>query len=472
MSAAARPAGLPRRQVLAYAAPGLAYALFVPPFPAILATFYAMHTAVSAATIATVLLVTRISDAFVDVGIGYASDATRTRLGARKPWMIVGTLLGVAAFAVAFHPPPDAAAGYFVVAIVLYYLTIGTFDIPWRSWAGELATDYAERSRLAAYLTLTLLVGGVAFLLLPNLLALPALGIVETAEFDRRMMAVLGWVGMVALPLLVLPAVLFVPHQSEPRVATTPVSAMLRAARGNRPFRVLAVADVCTQLAWGITYGVLFIALDRYWGLGARVALLLLVATFAQILVVPVCMAAARRFGKHRTWGWSSILGAVAGMAFLLVPPDGQAHIGLVAALMAVVSALGTPNMIFPMAMVSDIADYDRLKSRENRNGSYYALRLLIYKAAFALGGSLGLYMLAAVGFDPRVEVHSEFARQGLLLTLVVLPNLLFVVAGIVLLRFPIDARRHAVIRRRIEAREVRSLRGSAAVRGAWIPSE
>jgi Na+/melibiose symporter-like transporter len=472
VSVPARPRALPLRHLLAYAAPGLAYAVFVPPFPAILATFYATHTAVSAATIATVLLVTRITDAFVDIGIGYASDVTRTRIGPRKPWMIVGTLIGLAALAVAFHPPPDASAGYFVLAVVLYYLTIGTFDIPWRSWAGELATDYAERSRVAAYLTLTLLVGGVAFLLLPNLLALPVFGVVETAAFDRRMMAILGWIGVVALPLLVLPALLFVPHGSGPRLATTPLSVMLRAARGNRPFRVLAVADVCTQLAWGITYGVLFIALDRYWGLGAQVALLLLAATFAQILVVPVFMAVARRFGKHRTWGWSSILGAVAGMAFLLVPPDGQASIGLVMCLMAVVSALGTPNMIFPMAIVSDIADYDRLKSGENRNGSYYALRLLIYKAAFALGGSLGLYMLAAVGFDPRLEVHSDFARQGLLFTLVLLPNLLFVAAGIVLLRFPIDARRHAVIRRRIDAREARSLRGLAAGPSASALSE
>ncbi len=458
--------------MLAYAAPGLAYALFVPPFPAILATFYATYTAAGTAAIATVLLLTRVTDAFVDICIGYASDATRTRIGARKPWMIGGTLVGMAAFAAAFHPPADAGIGWFTLAVVLYYLTIGTFDIPWRSWAGELATDYAERSRLAAYLTLAMLVGGVAFLLLPNLLALPALGVIETAAFDRSVMAILGWAGIIALPLLVLPALLFVPHGAGPRVATTPVSAMLRAARGNRPFWILAVADVCTQLAWGITYGVMFIALDRYWGLGAQVALLLLVATFAQILVVPACMAAARRFGKHRTWGWSSILGAVAGMSFLLVPPDGPANFGLIMALIAVVSALGTPNMVFPMAIVNDIADYDRLRSGENRNGSYYALRLLIYKAAFAIGGSLGLYLLAAVGFDPRLETHSEFARHGLLFTMVVLPNLLFVAAGVVLLRFPIDARRHAVIRRRIETREARSQRGAAAAPGAGASAE
>lgn len=462
MSAARSSAGLPLGQVLAYAAPGLAYALFVSPFPAIVATFYATYTAATTAAIATVLLLTRIADAFIDIGIGYASDATRTRIGGRKPWLIGGTLLGMVAFVVTFHPPADAGIGYFTAAIVVYYLTIGMFDIPWRSWSGELATDYAERSRLAAYLTLALLVGGVFFLLLPNLLALPGIAVVTTAEIDRPMMSIYGWIGLATLPLLVGVAVLVAPHGRTQRSAEASLGSMMRAARGNRPFWILIGADVCTQVAWGILYGVMFIALDRYYGFGAQVALILLGATFAQILVIPLCMRIARRIGKHRTWGWASILGGLAGWLLLLIPPDGRANLTAVVALIAFSSALGTPNMIFPMAIVNDIADYDTLKSGQNRNGSYYALRLLIYKACFALGGSLGLYMLAAVGFDPKLETHSEFARHGLLFTLVVLPNLLFMVAGLVLLRFPIDARRHAIIRRRIDERTARALRRAA----------
>ena len=463
MSPVTPRAQLPLAQVLAYAAPGLAYALFVSPFPAIVATFYATHTAATTTAIATVLLLTRISDAFIDIGIGYASDATRTRIGGRKPWLIGGTLLGMIAFAVTFHPPAGAGTGYFVLAIVIYYLTIGMFDIPWRAWSGELTTDYAERSRLAAYLTLGLLVGGVFFLLLPNLLALPAIGVVATAEIDRPMMSIYGWIGLVTLPLLVGLAVLFAPHGHTQRSAEASLGSMFRAARGNRPFWVLIGADVCTQLAWGVLYGVMFIALDRYYGFGDKVSLILLAATFAQILVIPLCMSIARRIGKHRTWGWASILGGLTGWLLLLFPPDGQANLPAMVALIALSSAFGTPNMMFPMAIVSDIADYDTLKSGQQRNGSYYALRLLIYKATFAAGGSIGLYLLAAVGFDPKLVTHSEFARQGLVVTLVVLPNLLFLVAGVILLRFPLDARRHAIIRRRIDSRLERAARRASA---------
>jgi Na+/melibiose symporter-like transporter len=126
--------------------------------------------------------------------------------------------------------------------------------------------------------------------------------------------------------------------------------------------------------------------------------------------------------------------------------------------------------MMFPMAMISDIADYDAMKSGQNRNGSYYALRLLIVKATFAVGGSVGLYMLAAVGFDPKTHLNTEFARHGLLFTLVAVPNLLFLGAGVILLRFPIDARRHAVIRRWIDRRAARAATSSVATAAGSSP--
>lgn len=451
------PVRLPLARLLAYAAPGFTFALLLPPFPAILATFYATYTAAGTAAIATILLLTRVGDAFVDVGIGIASDATRTRFGARKPWLLLGTVLAMLSFLVSFRPPVDASTGYFTVAIVIYYLAIGTFQIPMAAWAGELTTDYLERSRIAAYWTVAMLLGGVFFLLLPNLLVLPAIGLVKTSEIDLTMMSIYGWIGVVTLPLLVAIAVIVVPHgQSQPQ-KSVPFAQMVRDARGNRPFWLLIAAEVCSQVAWGIIYGVLFIALDKYYGLGPQVALLLLVATFAQILAVPVCAAIARRIGKHRTWGWAAILGALCGPLFLLFPPDGQANVPLLGLLLAVSSVFGTPNMMFPIPMVNDIADYDTLKSGQARAGSYYALRLLIFKATFAIGGSVGLYMLSAVGFDPKAATNTDFARHGLLFALVGLPNLLFLVAGFILLRFPIDARRHAIIRRRIEARQRRT---------------
>jgi len=444
---------LSTRTLAAYAAPGLGLSLLISPFPAIIAAFYAQYTAATAAGIATVLLVARLIDAAVDPAIGFWSDRTRGPLGSRKPWLIGGAVIGSVALGVLFQPGAAAGDLYFAAGMVLYYASLATIDIPLRAWAGELSSDYQGRSRLAGALTFTLLAGGLLFLLLPNILSHPAVGMAQTADFDLDMMTIIGRIGMVLLPLSAAVAVLAVPARPALAQPEQSFGEMLRTVRSNKPYWILLGADAATQIAWGTTYAVFIIALQTYFGMGAQVALVLVGATFAQILVIPLCTKSAARIGKHRTWAWGSIIVALLLPIAFLFPGGGQANPWAMGLFVAVLSAFGTPNMMFPMAMVSDVSDYDELKSRQNRNGSYYAFRLLCFKGMFALGNALGYYGLALVQYDPKSSTNSATATTGMLVLLVVVPAVFNLVAGLFLLRFPLDARRHAIIRRRLDRR-------------------
>lgn len=448
---------LPARTLWAYAAPGLGKALMIAPFPALIAAFYATRTGATTAGIATVLLVVRLVDALVDPSIGMASDATRSRFGARKPWIAAGAALGAVAFLVLFRPPPGAGDAWFALGMVLYYPANALIDIPLRAWAGEIAHDYVDRSRIAAYLTFTVLGGGLLFLALPTVLSLPQVGVVETAALGRRMMAIFGGVGAVALPLLTLVALLAVPTGEARREARHGFATLLRAIRDNRPMWLFLAADALTQVGWGLTYSLLFIAIDGYWRLSAATSLILLSATVAQIVAIPVYTRLANRIGRHIVWGWASIAGALVVPLLLLFPPGGRADVAALCCVVAVASALGTPNLLFPMALVTDIADYDAWRSRRRRGATFYALRLLTYKGAFAVGGAAGFYVLAAIGFDPKAAANPPAATTALLATLVVVPGVLMIAAGALLLRFPLDRRRHAIIRRRLDSLEARS---------------
>lgn len=444
---------LSTRMLAAYAAPGLGLSLLISPFPAIIAAFYAQYTAATAAGIATVLLFARLVDAAVDPAIGFWSDRTRGPLGSRKPWLIGGAIVGTIALGVLFQPGALHGDLYFALGMVLYYMALATIDIPLRAWAGELASDYEGRSRLAGALTFTLLAGGLFYLLLPNILSLPAVGLASSAEFDRDMMAVMGRIGMVVLPVTILLVVVAVPSAKPQTHVQQSFREMLRTVSRNKPYLILLAADAATQIAWGATYAVFIIALQTYFGMGGQVALILVGATLAQILSIPLCTLSAARIGKHRTWGWGSIAVAALLPLTFLFPGDGQASPWAMGLFVAVLSAFGTPNMMFPMAMVSDVADYDMLKSRQNRNGSYYAFRLLCFKGMFALGNALGYYGLALVDYNPKSATNSAAATTGMLVLLVVVPAAFNLIAGMFLLRYPLDARRHGIIRRRIERR-------------------
>lgn len=454
---------LPMRQMLLYSSPGLALALLIAPFPAMMAAFYARYTAATTVGIATTLLVARLLDALVVPAIGYYSDKTRTRFGARKPWMLAGAVVGMAAFVTFFMPPKDAGDVYFFCGAFLYYVAFALIDIPMRAWASELTPDYEQRSRIAAWLTVSLLAGGIVFMFLPELLSLPAIGITKTSALDNRMMQILGGIGFVLLPITVLVAAIWVPAGATPATKSSTVRQMFEAVRHNRPFWIYVGADALTQIGYGCFYAVLFVALDSHWGLGEQIPIILVTVVSVQLLSVPLSLRVARKLGKHRTWAWAWVVHAVLmPLGFLFVPGHFLFPVFLLFA--AGLTVLQTPQMVFPMAIVADIVDYDTLKSGQNRAGSYFSIRTLCNMGVSALGSALGFYVLALVGYDPKVATNAPDATLGMLINLLVLPGVFFIGAALLLFRFPIDARRHAIIRRRIESRAARVGRD---VRGA-----
>lgn len=442
---------LPLKVLAAYAAPGFGMALLISPFPALLTAFYAKHTEATTAGIAMVMLFARIFNGVIDPFIGYASDATRGRFGPRKPWLAAGAGLAIPAFALAYMPPATAGNVYMFVAMIAFYLALSAIEIPLKSWSAEISTDYAQRSRIAAWYTFALLVGGVLFMMLPELLK--AIGVVQSTKMDRPMMSLFGWIGLLLLPLGMALALWLVPVGAVQQGEHYTVRQMLSTLLVNKPYQLFLAADLLIGAAWGVTYAVLFIALDNHYGFGDKIGLLLLVATAAQIAALPLCTWLAARIGKHRLWAIASILSAVTGPLMLMFPPAGQANLLLMFAFMALVSSFGTPQMIFPSAMISDMADFGTLKTGQSRTGTYYAIRSLIYPASGAVGTSLAFFSMSAVGFEPSAKVNSAFATQGMLWTLAFLPAILNLLAGLLLLRYPITRRRHAAIRRRIDRR-------------------
>lgn len=442
--------------LLAYAAPGLVLALFISPFPSLVAAFFAKYTAATTGGIATVLLFTRILDGVVDPPLGYLSDRTRSRFGPRKPWIFAGLFLTMGAIWAMFIPPEGAGDGHFALAMVLHALGLSLIDIPLKAWAGELATDYQERARIAGYVTFAILSGGMIFMLLPEVLA--ALGVVEHSAFDLPMMAIMGKVALVLAPLALLVTLVMVPQgKGAAQAATHGIAEIFNTVRHNRPFWTFMSADGLTQIGFGAFYAVFFVALDSYFGLGANVPVILLTVTLSQLACIPLVSMAARRFGKHRVWGVAWIAHSAVLPLILLFGP-GDTPLLPFCALSALLAVLQTPQMMLPMAMVSDIADFDTMRSGRNRQGSYYAFRLMCLKGMSAIGAALGFYALSVSGFDPKSSIHDATATAGMLTAMLAIPGITFLGAGLILLRFPIDARRHAIIRAWIDRRQARAL--------------
>src|ERR1700754_4294768 len=108
--------------MLAYAMPGFISAFVHLPAGGILPTIYSTEFGLSLTLIGTALLISRSADVVLDPLIGWLSDRTGGRLGARKPWVILGLLLTIVSTWFLFAPPQHPSFGYFLFWYTAIYI--------------------------------------------------------------------------------------------------------------------------------------------------------------------------------------------------------------------------------------------------------------------------------------------------------------------------------------------------------------
>lgn len=91
------------------------------------AAFYVKNLGLSTAQWASVLFIYTFIDAIDNPVYGYLSDRTRTRLGRRRPWLMIGTPLLVLGL-IMFFSPPAVSGGSLLAYAMLFYIFTGTLD--------------------------------------------------------------------------------------------------------------------------------------------------------------------------------------------------------------------------------------------------------------------------------------------------------------------------------------------------------
>jgi GPH family glycoside/pentoside/hexuronide:cation symporter len=103
----------------------------------------------------TALLVGKLTwDAINDPVFGYLSDRTRTRLGRRRPYMLLGAVpLGLATWLL-YSIPGGLTGAVAFLTILATFLLFDTFhtlaSVPYYALTPELTHDYDERTSLTA----------------------------------------------------------------------------------------------------------------------------------------------------------------------------------------------------------------------------------------------------------------------------------------------------------------------------------
>ncbi|MFA6172162.1 MAG: MFS transporter [Kiritimatiellales bacterium] len=405
------------------------------------------------------LALPRFLDAFIDPAMGAWSDNFRSRWGRRRPFVFAGALLSALIFsAMWFLPYGWSEWGYFwyfLIMSLIYYFAYTVWAVPWCAMGCEMTNDYNERTRIMAYRTFFMSVGGFVPAWLFALTKLPVFtDIVQGARY----------VGCgTALVMLVfgLVPVFFARERYDIKVQSQPKTGMtegLKISFRNRPFLLLnmIVLIVCAGLF-------IINGLDPYvniyyvWKGDITPAAIwvgwssLAYQVSGILFVVPVSLLARYR-GKKFSMAFFLAVSLIASLLkwvcynpahpWLIVIPSFLLSSGL--------CALWTLSN----SMIADICDVGELDTGRRLEGTFNAVGGWIRKVGLSLSLLVSGYVISSTGFDvargAEQTAHTIFWMR---LLAVFFPAAMITVALILIRFYPITEEKVREVRNELRRR-------------------
>jgi Na+/melibiose symporter-like transporter len=112
--------------------------------------------------------------------------------------------------------------------------------------------------------------------------------------------------------------------------------------------------------------------------------------------------------------------------------------------------------MTIPSSILADVIDLDELRTGERREGLYFGTWDFIRKLCSNLGKWGPMMGLAMLGYSAASPIQTEELRTGVRMMFTLGPAAIYLIAGLVMLAFPMSREEHGRIRQELEAKRKR----------------
>lgn len=452
-----------------YSAPHVAVIWLLQPL-SIVQGIYAKYYGLSLSIIAVIVLVSRLFDAITDPLVGFYVDRRHQRTGSHKLFVLSGSLLFIVSAYFLYSPPVHAGALYFTVWFMCLYLAFTLYEISHLSWASSLAFSSQEKTRIYSSRSIAGYLGAIGFY------AIPFLPWFESNSITPETLRVSV---IVVIPFMLL--FLFYCLKKTPDSTRTNSDVprfdlsenIHRSSAGvaglwsdffsgpnllrnllveNKPFMIFLCAYSAAMISTGMWFGLIFIYVDVYLGLGDQFASMFILAFFVGILCTPGWYKIAILFGKKNTWLVATVLIMISFILTGSLSPENASTAELL--ILKVVQTLGfSCVLVVAPAMLSEVAAYGQLKTGVDKTATYFSLYTFFTKTAGAGAAAFALGIAGYYGFDASEENHDGNSVWGLMLAITWLPIIFSVITLMLIAVSPIDENRHSIIQRRLARR-------------------
>lgn len=402
--------------------------------------YYTDVVGVSAAIVGTVLLLTKILDAFADVGMGVLVDRTKSKYGQARPWLRWMTIPMFVSLLLVFSVPDISPTGKIIYAVVtnlIFYLFVYTpTSIPYSSLMALTTRNNYERSLMGIFRSAGGYLSGM-------IVAIAFIPVVTAMGGGRKEWTILS--GVFAAVAAIGIFVAFLSNKEKYNNVQldelgffqdkVPLSQGLKMLFANKYWvQILIVMTVVNILfALNVAAGSYF---AKYiWGNVSLVGLMGAIGLIPVIIGFSLSGPFIKRFGKRNTALGGIIIALIAAVIRLISPES--IILGLVC---SIFQALGTiPLMAVGTALTTDTIEYGEWKFNKRLVGLTNSVIGFGSKVGTAVGTAMIGWLLALGGYVEQAATQGAGAKQAIIALNIYVPIFILLILAVALYKYKLD---------------------------------
>ena len=442
----------------AYGAGGLSDFFYLNVVGALLIPIYTVALKMNPLLVAVAMALPKLVGAITDPLVGAFSDNARTRWGRRRPFILVGAILGALLLPLVWTPLVHTQTAMFLhlaVVLSLSAATYSVFAVPYGALGYELTTDYDERTRVLAWRAYIGTIGTFSgswfywFCLRPG--------------FGNEVVGVRWLSGIGALFIIGGALATVAACRENTRHVLQQPKISLRDALAltlkNRPFLLLQAAVLMIAVGMGCegligNYVHIFYTCQGNKGAASLISGLGGTLTvFSSFAAVPMGLLLSTHLGKRRC----SLVGLLIGLVGVVILPVTLVYehpYRIIISWIIITLGMSCASLMFG-SMTADICDEDELATGLRREGAYVAV------ASF-FGKVVSVLTLLLAGWLPRwagylnTDVSPSMGQLGRMRTMLIVIQMMALLAALAVIWFyPITRAKSAETRRLLDARRL-----------------
>ena len=357
-------------------------------------------------TVGVITIFGRVVDAIADPIVATWSDRSKSTLGRRKIFMLYGGLPLILTTILLFFPPVPGVSVYnayyvaFFLSLVLIFFPV--YVTPYLALIPELSHTDKERMNISTFQAVFSLLGLIIVMIGGFIIwdILEKTGISKTAALQTTII-ILGIIGLIFLYVAVIPIDEKKYCMSSP--SEVKLFDSLKMTLSNKPFIPYLFGTICLWFGLNIVSSTAIHYVRVLLNKPESFSSILFGAVFGvALLFFPIINAACKYIGKKAVmivslviFGASSAMIYYMGADFIPLPPIEQAFL-----IFGVIGIPVSALLVVPNAMISDIAEYDAIKTGTNREAMYFGAQGLVQKLNLGISAAVLAYLLARFGKD------------------------------------------------------------------------